>query len=462
MKPEVTFEDDGSAIAVMPGGDCILFTADYNASAENTDSYQVAIPSRDPWEALPVLVGQYEVVPFGSSNRLPLELRALSEENAILPGVLNRKTELLWGQGPALYTTKIVNGVPVREWTSDPAIESWLESFDANAYLLSCIIDYENTGGIFTKFYSTRGAVVGLNNSLKIAKLQQVSPLECFLEWPKNADFNNITGIIVADQAYPNIQNAWRYPVFNPAINAPVSMMYSGKPTYGRRGYSLPSYYGGRYWIKRSSTVPKVLQSLTDNSSFIKWHVKIPYEYWEKAAEKLKMELATKAAIEGREFRWSDSYLDKFKEEKISSLIKTMSGQNNVGKLLQSDYMKDNFGNLLEWKVESIDQKVKEFIEGQNAIAKTADYRTLSAAGLHPALSNIGAEGKADSGSEQLYALKNYVLTSVTIPELVVTKAINAAIKANFPNAGVKLGFYHLAPEKEQDVTASKRVANNV
>lgn len=451
--------EDGSSVAILPSGECVLFSA--AAPGFDTESYQPILHARDPWEALPVMVGEYQVVPYGASNRMPLELRALSEDNAILPGVLNRKAELLWGQGPALYKVVKENGVPTRVYDDFADIEAWLNTFDYESYLLGCIVDFENTGGIFSKFYPTKGYSLGLSGSSYIAKLEHVSALECFLEWPKDGNFNNIRGVIQADQAYPNIQRSWRYDTFTPGAKN-ITMMYHGQTTYGRRGYALPAYYGSRFWISRSTAVPKVLQSLTDNSTFIKWHVKIPIEYWEAAADKLKKDLAIDAMKKGIDFVWEDKHLEKFKSDKIEALIQTMSGQQNVGKLLQTDYLKDNFGNLLEWKVESIDQKVKEFIEGQNAIAKMADYRTLSGAGIHPALSNIGAEGKADSGSEQLYALKNYLLTSVNIPEMVVTKAINEAIKVNFPKSGVKLGFYHLAPEREQDVTASKRIQNNV
>lgn len=457
----IKHENDGSSIAILPGGECVVFSALAPRAGIGTDGYQPVLHARDPWEALPVLVGQYQVVPYGATNRMPLELRALSEDNAILPGVLNRKAELLWGQGPALYRVVKENGVPSRVWESFPDIEKWLESFDYESYLLGCIVDFENTGGVFSKIYPTKGYSFGIQGSTSIAKLEHVSALECFLEWPSDGNFNDIKGIIQADQAYPNIQKSWRYDVFTPGSRN-ITMMYHGQTTYGRRGYALPAYYGSRFWINRSTAVPKVLQSLTDNSTFIKWHVKIPTEYWEAAADKLKRELALKSMSEGKDFAWDDKYLERFKDEKIEALINTMSGQQNVGKLLQSDYMKDQFGNLLEWKVESIDQKVKEFIEGQNAIAKMADFRTLSGAGIHPALSNIGSEGKADSGSEQLYALKNYLLTSINIPEMVVTKAINTAIKVNFPNSQAKLGFYHMAPEREQDVTASKRVQNNV
>ena len=82
--------------------------------------------------------------------------------------------------------------------------------------------------------------------------------------------------------------------------------------------------------------------------------------------------------------------------------------------------------------------------------------------GMHPALGGAGESGRSDSGSEQLYALKNYLLTGIDIPETIVMKPINYALKINFPDKNYRLGFYHLPPEREEDITASKRTKNQV
>jgi hypothetical protein len=50
---------------------------------------------------------------------------------------------------------------------------------------------------------------------------------------------------------------------------------------------------------------------------------------------------------------------------------------------------------------------------------------------LHSALGNV-SERKSDSGSEQIYALKTF-FKPVDIPEMIIMKAINYAIKNKFP-----------------------------
>ena len=119
-------------------------------------------------------------------------------------------------------------------------------------------------------------------------------------------------------------------------------------------------------------------------------------------------------------------------------------------------------GNLQEWKITPIDQKIQEFVTAQIDIAKYADSAATSGMGRHPALSNIQVEGKLASGSEQLYAFKLYLSTEVDIDETIVCQTLNDAIAINFPSKNVKIGFYHDVVKTEDSVTSSERLKNKV
>jgi protein-tyrosine phosphatase len=95
------------------------------------------------------------------------------------------------------------------------------------------------------------------------------------------------------------------------------------------------------------------------------------------------------------------------------------------------------------------------------AIAKRADFETTAGFGLHPALSNMSADGNLPSGSEQLYAFKLYLATSVDIPESIICKDINQAIAVNFPGKNLKMGFYHDTVLTEESTSPSERIKNN-
>ena len=157
----------------------------------------------------------------------------------------------------------------------------------------------------------------------------------------------------------------------------------------------------------------------------------------------------------------SDKMLEDFKDATYLKITTALAGHQNVGKMVTTDQFFDEASNQwIGWKIEVLDQKVKDFIDAQIGIARRAALDTTSGLGLHPALSNLSADGNLPSGSEQLYAFKLYLATGVDIPEEIVCKDINYAIQVNFPGTLYKVGFYHEAVLPEASLTKSQRVIN--
>ena len=82
---------------------------------------------------------------------------------------------------------------------------------------------------------------------------------------------------------------------------------------------------------------------------------------------------------------------------------------------------------------------------------------------MNPALSNIIIDGKGDSGSQMLYALKIFYGADTQIPEEIALEALNDAVRINFPHKkGLFIGMYRKVINKEDNVTSDKRAANQV
>ncbi len=81
--------------------------------------------------------------------------------------------------------------------------------------------------------------------------------------------------------------------------------------------------------------------------------------------------------------------------------------------------------------------------------------------GLHPSLSNIMVNGKLASGSELLYAFKLYLASDTAIPTMLITASINDAIRINWPEKDLQLGFYHSSVKTEESLSSSQRIKNN-
>ena len=81
---------------------------------------------------------------------MPNAIRDLLEKNNLGPGILDRKTGLLYGQGPMLYRVRIENNERIQEWLEDDEIQQWLDSWDYKEYIRNNLVEYTHMNGHFT------------------------------------------------------------------------------------------------------------------------------------------------------------------------------------------------------------------------------------------------------------------------------------------------------------------------
>lgn len=408
------------------------------------------------WETDPEIIAGKAVVPYGKDNNLPVEIRNIMEENNLAPGILEREKGLLYGQGPELYQKVYENGEVTRKWDYDKDIWKWLDSWDLMRYLDMAVTEYKYLHGYFDKAFINKGARIG--RSAKIANLEVVPGVNARLGWVESRKLEDVREILVGDFEEGCIRGIAPYPVFNSKepYQYRVSMAYHNSYSYARSLYSIPSFYGSLNWIRRSSDVPVILKYITDNMINVAFHIESPNEYWEAQEDKLK----EKCTRENREYK--SEMLDQHKDDVLRKLAEALSGKRNVGKFFHTVTLKDIDGKPCEWKITPIDQKIKDFIEGQIRVSEKADSATTSGIGLHPSLSNIMVDGKLSSGSEMLYALKLYLASDTSIPEEIILQSVNQAIRINFPDTPWRLGFYHKIVLREEDVSPSERTTKNV
>jgi len=407
-------------------------------------------------EVQPIVVPGTEIliIPNGPDNRLPQVIRDVVSQAHLPGGIFKKMLFLNWGQGPKLYEEDYSSGTPVRKWVQDPEIEAWLQSWDYEKYLMAAMVDFNHGEGCYSKFFCNRGMRIG--RAAKIVKLEHISWGDARLEWPE--DLQNSRAVIVANWQMPHIMPVYRYPMLDRrnCFKTEISAHFAYLPSFMSRFYSVPSFTGTLPWMKNSALLPKAIKSLMHNAAIVKFHVKVPQEYWDKLETKLKQECTST----GRTY--TDKLFREKKAEVMNELVSVLSGYDNVGKFFTSTYYRNRAGELEGWEIVPIDQKVQDYISGMKDVNTMADKATIGGIGLHQALANVSAEGKSDSGSEQLYALKLYKDNQIAIPELIVCEAINLAIRANWPNKKIKLGFYQAQIEREQDVSSKNRITQNV
>ena len=410
------------------------------------------------WSNTANYVGDYIVYPYGNRNDLPEQIKQAVQQNSLAPGILTKKTQLLWGSGPKLYKERFDKGQLIREWQESITIQAWLDTWDFEDYTASACVDYHHMQGVFSKFIQSKGGRIGKNF---IHSLEHISPDKARLASLRSSNNPKPTHILVNDWSFAGPQSLEakvydKFDFLNPFASK-NAVLYSNFKSFCTEYYTVPDLYGSLEWLRRSTAIPLILKALSKHSLNFKYHVVSPAKYWENQEARLK-ERCEKL---GQPYEYQ--MLLDLQKLTLQTLSDVLSGEENTGKFWHTVKEVTIDGvNLHEhgWEIKVIDQKVKDFVDAQIAIADRADRAVSSGIGLHGALGNLSDKGESGSGSEQLYALKNYMATGIDIPEMIVMKAMNYALKANFPTEGLKMGFYHIQPEKEQDVNPEKRFKN--
>jgi hypothetical protein len=406
---------------------------------------------------------QYTVFPYGSTDDLPQTIRNVVQENYIAPGILKKKSQLLWGKGPKLYIEDFdEKGDLVKKWTKDAEVTKWLESWDYEKYLMKACVDFHYIECVGTMFYQDRSARLG--RAPKIAKLEHRNANNHRLAKLSSDPGKDATHCIYTPDFNRHYQSSTEhvvYPLFdyNDPFKHKNAYYYSNMYSFCSDYYAVPDLYGSLEWLRRSTAVPLILKAFAKNSINVKYHVISPAKFWEKMEEELK----EKCIRDKKNYEASMLLTERTKY--LRKVTTALSGADNTGKFWHTvKYVEVDGNNILEhgWEIKEIPGNLKDLVTSNLEISKEANRSVAAGVGMHPALGGAGESGKSDSGSEQLYALKNYLITGIDIPEMIVCKPLNYAIKANWPEKEVKVGFYHIAPQREEDTTSTDRVKNKV
>lgn len=433
----------------------------YTVSTASFSSEMSQFFDSSNWETAPQMYQGVKIVPHGINNNLPEIVRNIMAENNLAPGILERQIGLLYSNGPALYRLVYRNGEITRSYLEDKEINKWLKSWDWRRFLDMALVEYKHLKGFYTKNFRNRGARIPGEKGF-ITSLQVVPGTDARLGWPEYGSprLENVRTIYVGDFLNNFLDSDLvAYPVFQP--NDPfkygVSMSYHNTYSFAYRFYSVPSFFGTFKWLWRSSEIPDIIEYLGKNGISASFHIHSPNGYWEAKKEKLQERYQDKDDDE------IEVLLQEIKDKLFSDISSALAGNENAGKFIETVDFYDDEGNLCQWKIEAIDQKIHDFIEAQLKVGSQADSASTSGMGLHPSLANIIIPGQLGSGSQMLYALKLFWAADTAIPESVIFEPINRAIAANWPEKeGILMGFYRPVVQKEDNVSSQDRLTNNI
>lgn len=393
--------------------------------------------------------GDWNVFPYGENNKIPLMIRNTVYANSIVPGILNKKTGLFWGQGPKLYTEKVINGELTRKYIDDQEVYKWLNTWKWEDYILKCTVDYTHIESAYTKFVNKKGWRIGSN--FQVAYLEHIKPYK-----PMVVGKGYIPTHILLNRDDDPTLPPDVYPLFDKsnAFKSSQSIHYARLYTFCSDFFAIPQILGSIPWIVQSTNVSKFIDALTKNSVNIKYHITSPQEFWNQKEKSIK----DQCEEEGKPYK--ASMLKRYKRALLKEIQSVLSGLENAGKFWHSEQVfSDVGGSLVEqgWKIIPIEQKMRDTVQSQIDIGNFANKQTSVGVGVHSAIGNVTEEGRSGSGSEQYYALNNFNQIGIDIPEMVIMEPLNMALEINFPKKNVKMGFYRQPAKRQEEVSKDER-----
>lgn len=303
-----------------------------------------------------VFLDDYKVLPWGDNNDFPQKAAQQIQTTSVLNTGLKFLRNLTIGQGifPCSVDGYDDNGNEILTPIKDDRIKDFLASRVVRRYMEKVLRDYLKYGNGAVQFIPSlaQNSFVGVN------------PLNALYRRFTEADKQGQEKCIVSGY-WPDVPQKGQYEVLNvlneydPEMHAdllkfggkikdgfvfPIRDSWSNDDIYGEPVW-WPSYVCG--WVEISHLIPSFLKKAYKNQITWKWHVQIPYSYWEKKFPPNEYD-----DVESRKLAIG-KYMDQIETN--------LCGVENAEKPLFTNYAINEMNGKIEeeWKITALDNKYK-------------------------------------------------------------------------------------------------------
>lgn len=331
--------------------------------------------------------GNYKYWNWGTDNLYPENAIADIEKSPVLSSGLKYKIELAMGQG--VYPTKLVSfdssGREQLEVIDDADLRYLSRSRMVRQYLSNTFRDVNKFGNSFPvlRFDAEGKKCIGISTiNARKGRYERLDD---------NTDL--IRGLIIADWRNPT--NAVRLPVLD--MNDPEGhlddLRFMGKTKNLNIVYPVMNDFSNNYiypapdwqvaknagWLEISNSVPKMIKKMYTQQITWKWHVKIPYAYWEKKYP----------VTEFKDIKARQALINT----ELDSLESNLIGEDNAGKAIITHFEINPTNGKAEeqWIIEPLNNK---FTSENNLIdSAVADSYALFSINVNPTVMGAGLPG---------------------------------------------------------------------
>jgi len=372
----VEISDDGS-VAYLRGPQALVSFDDNPTRAPQTIAYLKPESSRKIW------------APWGSDDKRPATILEKVEKNVVASSGLQWLCEAFYGEGLITYERRIEGNREIIIPREFPEVKDFFKYCDITEYMEESIYDFIYFKNIFPEMYFGRGkyaeTIVNLSNKeaafsrwgVMNKKTRKIDRFYYSADFP-GARQEQINQVPVWDKKRPTA-----FPKF-------IYRVRFASP--GRTYYAKPAWHSviDSGWLDVSNNIPKLKQSLLKNAMSLRYHIRIPKNYW------------------------SDKYKDydkltpdrqkEIRQEELEQMNEFLTGVENAGKAFISHYGIDKrTGNEIPgWEILKVDTSIPDGTLTTDQ--SEANAMILFALNIDPTLKGAGLPNNkqsAGSGSDK-------------------------------------------------------------
>ena len=342
--------------------------------------------------------GNYKVMNWGNDNEFPQTAAKSISTTSVLNTGLKFLRSLTIGQG--IYPCKVKgfddNGNELLEAVDDMNVHRFVNGRMVRRYLEKVSRDYFKYGNAAVQMLPNRAGteIIGLN-ALNALHYRYTMPdswgsSKCIVsgQWPSVPTENEYDNVQVLDTLMdydPDLHTEWLQMAgkMNKPFVFPIRDSWSNHDYYGEPIW-LPSYILG--WVDIAHLVPEFLKKAYKNQITWKWHIQIPYSYWDKRFPENNYK-----DMEARK-RDISEYMNKIENN--------LTGQENAEKPLFTNYAVNEANGKVEeeWKITALDNKYKG---GDNLVTSAAaNSEILFSLMVNPNVFGAGMPGGSYAGNQ--------------------------------------------------------------
>jgi hypothetical protein len=333
---------------------------------------------------------------WGSNNDFPQWADKIITSTGVLNTGLKFVRNLTLGQG--IYACKITGyddkGNEILEPHPDQSVNDLLSHRRIRRYMERTLRDYLKFGSSSVQLLPNADGskIVGLNplNAYfwRLSERDKNGNEKCVVsgKWPDIPGPGDFTTLDALQEYDPEMDLDIRR--FEGKQNKSTVMIvrdsWSNKDTYGEPIW-LACWLAG--WISIAKSVPKYLQKVYKNMASWKWHVQIPYSFWDRMFPESKYDGDLKAR-------------EKDINEYMDSIEENLLGAENAEKPIFTHYTVNDLNSKVEeeWKITALDNKSKS--SDQLVTSAAANSEILFSLMINPNVMGAGMPGGAYAGNQ--------------------------------------------------------------